>query len=90
MRHDLGQLLAVHAEDDIIRLGRICQRSQDIEYRADTELSADRTHKAHTCMITLRKEEGKPHIVNTSLRLFRSGGDLYAECLKYIGCTAFA
>ena len=61
-RHGLHQVLVINAEQDIIRLCRICERAEDVEHRAHADLLAGCGGKTHGTVERLGKQERQPAV----------------------------
>lgn len=78
-RHGLHQVLVINAEQDIIRLRRICERAENVEHRAHADLLAGCGGKTHGTVERLGKKKRKPAGVQTLCSLVGRHGNLHAE-----------
>ena len=82
------EMFSVDTEQHVCGTGGIRQRAQNVEYRTDAKLTADRTDVLHRLMITLGKEKGKPDAPQFLTHLLGRLVDVDPECLQTVRRTA--
>ena len=79
-----------YADHLALRVGGVCQRTKQVEYRTHAEFAPDGTGVSHGAVVRLREHEADADFGDAAGDLFRAQGEVDPRCFEHIGAPAGA
>ena len=86
--HNRAHLAVGAADGHVCRVGRVGQRSQNVEDARNAERGTNRAHEAHGRVEGARERESDAHFIADFADRFRLQVQRQAEVFEHVGCTA--